>query len=423
MKLQLEYKRNVHQLEFHSDLTTKLLHLSTGFGGGKSYALVMKLLQLSAVNKYCDGGLVCPTYGDFKKDMLPIFEDILDGNRVKWNYHKSDHYFSFPWTKRKLWVASGENKLRGPNWGYAGANEVTLMPIVRYKEIMGRVRDKRTTIPQIVTVGTPEGTDSDYYEFFIEKPPVDPRLSTRIIYGDTRDNAENLDPGYIAMLEASYDRVMIDAYLRGLWVNMKGNRFYYAFNKEVNEDRSIVYVPELEVHCFLDFNVQYMTATLWQKERLPFGGERIRGFDEIVIENNADTYKMIESLQVRGYLPRNTTIYPDPAGRARKTSGKADHQILKDAGYTVVAKSAAPRMRERQLNVNNLLDKGYIIFNPDRMPFLRRDLQAVEQNPDTLDKNKKNEKLTHASDGLDYGCDILFPFSGKREKSAIIKFR
>lgn len=419
MKLQLEYKRNVHQEAFHSDLTTKLLHLSTGFGGGKSFGLAMKLMQLSAINKYADGGLVCPTYGDFRKDMLPIFEDILErANVKKWSYHRTDHYFTFPWTKRKLWVASGEQKLRGPNWGYAGANEVTLMPIVRYKEMMGRVRDRRTTIPQIVTVGTPEGTDSEYYDFFIENPPQDPRLSIRIIYGDTRDNAANLDPGYVAMLETAYDKVMVDAYLRGLWVNMKGNRFYYAHNPDVNHDKDIREDPMALVHCALDFNVEHMTATLWHNF-----GDQILGFDEIVLDNNADTHKMTQALKARGYLPGRTIIYPDPAGSARSTKGQPDHTILKNAGFDIKARSAQPRLRQRQLNVNNLLDKARIIFNPDRMPTLKKDLEGVEQNPVTLDKVKTNPKLTHASDGLDYLCDILFEFSGKKPEHKSITVR
>jgi hypothetical protein len=54
---------------------------------------------------------------------------------------------------------------------------------------------------------------------------------------------------------------------------------------------------------------------------------------------------------------------------------------------------------------------------------LRKDLQAVEQDPVTLEKSKKNPKLTHASDGLDYGCDILFEFSGKKPKSEVVRFR
>lgn len=417
MKRVIKYDKNVHQAEFDRDLVTKLLHLSTGFGGGKSYAAAMKSMRLNLLNKHCDGGLLCPTYGEFKRDMLPLFEKIAEENRFDFSYHQTDHYFRFPWApKRKLWVASGENQLRGPNWGYAVINEVTLIPIVRYREVLGRVRDKRATVPQIASVGTPEGIGSEYYGFFVENPPKD--LPVRVIYGDTRDNLKNLDPSYIQMLEATYDKVMLDAYLRGLWVNMNGAQFYYAYNASKNEDRRIAERPELEIHVGLDFNVEFMTATIWQHHL-----GQLFGIGEIVIENNADTGRMMQALKLRGYTPERTYIYPDPAGKARKTTGDPDHKVIQAHGYTVRAKPIAPRMRERQLNVNNLLDKALIKINPDAMPSFRKDMLAVEQDKVTFEKVKDNPRLTHASDGFDYLCDILFPLSGKRQSSEILKFR
>jgi hypothetical protein len=132
---------------------------------------------------------------------------------------------------------------------------------------------------------------------------------------------------------------------------------------------------------------------------------------------------MINEMMYRGYTPDNTIIYPDPAGQGRRTSGKSDHAILRQAGYEVKAKKAAPRMRDRQNCVNNLLNKKMLKFNPDAMPKLKKDLQAVEQDVSTMEKIKTNDQLTHASDGLDYLCDILFPLSGKRQKSDTIKYR
>ena len=415
MKLNVRYKRNSHQVEFDEDLTSPFLHLSTGFGGGKSFALVMKALKLSALNAPYAGGLMAPTYSELKRDIIPIFDDIFEQNNLTRyvKYHGTDHYYTFPWTKGRLYLFSGEVKLRGPNLGYFLINESTLIKHERYKEAIGRVRVKGAPYPQIASVGTPEGIGNYVYETFVEKPME----GSRIIYGDTRNNAENLSDTYIQSLEHSYDKKMLDAYLRGLWVNMNGCQFYYAFT-DANEDKTIQRVEHEITHCFLDFNVQRMTATMWHQ----IGG-RLLGFTEIVIPDNADTNKMVNALLANEFTPDNTIIYPDPAGKNRRTSGNSDHIILRNAGFEVRAKPAAPRMRARQLNVNNLLDKHVIIFNPDKMPTMRKDLRAVEQDPHTFEKVKKNEALTHASDGLDYGCDILYPMSGKREKSDIIKFR
>src|SRR6266576_2573685 len=110
------------------DRKTKLLHLSTGFGGGKTYILCHKLLQLSAANRPHPGGLISPDYQDFKRDVLPEMEKILTDQDVEYNYHKTDHYFTFPWTPAPLFVMSADKKIRVPNWSYAGINEVTLIP-------------------------------------------------------------------------------------------------------------------------------------------------------------------------------------------------------------------------------------------------------------------------------------------------------
>lgn len=416
MKLRVRYKRNKHQIEFDEDLNSKFLHLSSGYGGGKSYALCMKMLKLSQLNAPYSGGLLAPSYKEIKRDIIPIFEDIFEKNNLTpfVRLHKTDFYYSLPWTAGKLYLFTAETKLRGPNLSYMGINEATLISAERYREAIGRVRVRGSKFPQIASVGTPEGVSNFMYDLFVENPMP----GSRVIYGDTRDNAMNLDPGYITSLEHSYDKVSLDAYLKGLWINMNGNQFYYSYDPKTNDDKSIKQIKYQTIHCFLDFNVEHMTATVWhQKEG------NLLGFDEVVLENNADTKKMTEALKARGYTPDITIIYPDPAGAARSTQGAPDHKILQDCGFQVVKKNAAPRMRERQLNVNNLLDKGVIKFNPDTMPKLKKDLQAVEQDPITMGKVKTNPKLTHASDGLDYGCDILYPFSGKKPTASVVKFR
>jgi len=406
---------NPHQREFMK-AKDFLLHLSTGFGGGKTYGLCLKLLQLSAANAPYDGGLVVPTFPEFKRDVMPEMENILENNGIKYRYHQTEKWYQFPWSPGKLYVASAENKLRGPNWAYCGINEVTLMPLVRYKEIVGRCRIKNAKQLQIASVGTPEGYISEYYDYFIENPPK----NLKVLYGNTQDNAENLNDSYLNLLTDTYDKKMQEAYIKGLWVNMATNLFYYSYNPQKNDDLTLE--PDFggQFHCTMDFNVDPFCATLWQDYGYFFGAN-----DQIELKggDGYDTRKMIAALQAKGYRPGNTIIYPDPAGNARSTKGKPDNQVLKEAGYEVRVKNAAPRFRTRQLNVNNLLDKGRLKINPKRCPGIKKDFQGVEQDIITLEKSKKSPNLTHFSDGLDYMCDILFPFSGDHRPSSEVKIR
>lgn len=414
MKRKIAFRPNIHQTEFINDRESQFLHLSTGFGGGKTHALVMKLFDLSSVNKDLPGGLLCPSYTDFQRDVKPMIESICDYNSIQYKWHGNEHWYQFEWSKEKIYVVTGQEKIRGPNWAFACINELTLIPIVRFKEVIGRVRVKAAKCAQVASCGTPEGTASEYYTFFIEEPPK----GSRVIYGDTRDNAHNLNAAYIQSLESSYDKVMLDAYLRGMWVNMTGNRFYYSYSN-ANEDLSIREVEGSTLHIGMDFNVSPMTCSVWM-----YDGLHLKGCGEIWLEDNGDTNKICLAMKARGYSPERTVIYPDPAGQQRSTKGQPDIEILKQHGYyNIKYRKAAPGLRQRQLNVNNLLSKGVIKLNPKLMPKTKKDLEAVEQNQVTFEKMKENPKLTHLSDGLDYLCDILFPYSGAKPNSSVRTIR
>jgi hypothetical protein len=415
-KINIDWDPVGAQRDFFLDTDSKFLHLSGGYGSGKTTSLIYKTLQLSYLNRPWPGGLICPSFADYRRDVLPAMEDILYKHRIKYDYHGSEHKFRFPWSRGWLYIATAEKKLRGPNWGYAACNELTLMPIDRYREVIGRVRLKGCRAPQIVSSGTPEGIASEYYELFVERPFE----GSRILYMDTRENAHNLESGYVDRIIATYPKQLIDAYLKGLWVNMSGNRFYYSYDPAFNEDKTVLPNFDYTFHCSMDFNVDPFCAAIWQQR-----GHKMIAVDEIALEygEGYKTTNMIDALISRGYTPNNTIIYPDPAGASRSTKGDSDVKILRQAGYEVRVKSAAPKFRERQINGNNLFEKGYIMVNPERCPRMKKDLLAVEQDPITMEKSKSNPRLTHFSDGMDYMLDILYPFSGHRARVTQTRIR
>lgn len=402
------------QYDFMRDDTTKFLHLSAGYGFGKTRTLCLKLIDLSYKNRNLDGGLVVPSYTDFTRDVKVAMEDIFDEFKINAKFHGSEHKYTFPWSKGNLYVATAEKKIRGPNWAFAGINELTLIKIASYREVIGRVRIKNAPHPQIASSGTPEGIASEYYEIFVEKP----WLNSRVLYGDTRDNEHNLSDSYIQSLYDSYPQALLDAYMKGLWVNLTGNRFYFNYDQKTcdsNQEKD----ESLPYHIAIDFNVDPLTASIWQQ----FGNKLI-AVDEINLSGGAgySTENLITAMKTRGYTPHNSILYPDPAGSSRSTKGLPDNEVLKRAGYQVRVKNVSPRFRERQINANNLFEKGMIKVNP-KCTGLKKDFMAVEVDPVTLEKIKKNPKLTHFSDGFDYMLDILMPFRGHGSQSEVRKLR
>lgn len=416
MRARIKYQCSQPQGDFQQDDLSKFLLFSGGYGSGKTHALCKKILKLSDLNAPYPGGLMAPSYKEMRRDVIPEMEEILDRAKVKgYKINLSGMYMRFPWTRGKCYLFTAKEKLRGPNLAYFGINEATLIEHKRFKEAVGRVRLKRAKVPQVVLNGTPEGLSNFCYEHFIEKPMP----GSRIIYSKTSDNARNLNDDFESNLDASFDNKSLMAYKEGLWINMVSNQFYYAYNAALNEDDELERVPGATTHVAMDFNVEHMTASMWH-----FTGSKLLGFDEIVLENNADTAKMADAMIARGFTPHNTILYPDPAGKSRSTKGKPDIEILRSKGFQEIrVKRAAPQFRTRQLNVNNLLDKEQIIINHKTMKTVRKDFMAVCQNPITLEKLKDDPKLTHASDGVDYMCDILFPFSGRRQESTSEQYR
>lgn len=404
------------QFDFYEDDETKFLHLSAGFGFGKTTVLCYKLLKLSILNRPFDGGIVCPSFTDFKRDVLPSLVGILEKHDIPYEYHGTDHHFKFPWSSGYLRVFTAEKKLRGPNMSYIGLNELGLIPFERYQEAIGRVRIKGAPCPQVVSSGTPDqGLSSPYYQIFVENP----WKNSKILFGSTRENAHNLSPTYIQSLYESYPKLLLDAFMEGQFVNITGNRFYFSYDQTRNDNANLKPNEDTHFFCGIDFNVQPFCASIWQRQ-----GSKIVCLDEIVLSGGEgyDTKNMITALESRGYGPYNTILYPDPSGNSRSTKGLPDIKVLENHGFTCRVKNVAPRFRERQINVNNLLEKGIIQIHP-KCKAMKKDLVAVECDPVTLQKKKNNPALTHLSDGMDYMIDIEFPFSGKKAASEIKRFR
>ncbi|MBL0320685.1 MAG: hypothetical protein IPP74_15530 [Alphaproteobacteria bacterium] len=379
------------------------------------------MLKLSQLNAPHGGGILGPSYGELKRDVIDLMEMILDENQIPYKHHKTEHWIQLPWSPGKIYFFTGDRKLRGPNLAYFGINEATLITEERYKECIGRVRIAGSKFPQIASVGTPEGIGNFMYERFVENP----KPNSRIIYGNTTDNAANLSSDYVQSLLESYDQVMVDAYLKGLWINMNSHRFYYSYDPSRHDDKTITRIPGMPVLVTMDFNVSPMCATLWHQIKIigsPF--PKLIAFGQIEIKDGADTEKMSDAMYANGLDPDSTYIYPDPAGKARSTQGPPDITILKNHGWkNIRVKLSAPRFRKRQLAVNNLLDKDLIGVNPITAPGIKKDFEAVSQDPATFEKLKDNPKLTHYSDGVDYLVDIEYPLSGEKPQSSTTKFR
>jgi len=118
--------------------------------------------------------------------------------------------------------------------------------------------------------------------------------------------------------------------------------------------------------------------------------------------------------------------YPDPAGRARKTSavaGATDFSILESYGIRTFARSAAPKIVDSVNAVNrkfrNAAGDIDMYIHP-RAASTIKSLERtvwVESNADsaTIDKS---EGVEHWTDGLRYAIEYLFPVNAHKKSTA-----
>jgi hypothetical protein len=397
----------------YTDTLTETIVQSSGLGAGKSHGAVRKALQLSALNRGFSGGFLCPTYKDFKKDIKPLFEHILEDEmglvlgKHYW-FHKSDFEYRFIWNKKPLYIFSGENPIAGPNLAYALINEYSLIKYERINEMLRRVRVKDAKYKQKILVGTPEDIHG-WLEEFVENMQLQAQKIPnffKIHFSDTSENT-HVDANYRRTLETLLDDQQLKIFASGQIVKLGTDYFYYSYDRKKNT----IDMPRQDgtVHVGLDFNVGRMHA-IFANVFVNNGKKHCHVFDELVLSGDSNTYTMADALLAR-YSPDQVFITCDAAGANRSTTGAkgllSDISILRSKGFKVRHKSQNTSLRYRQLLMNGLLFHGNVTHSPN-CRVLARDLEKVRQNKVDFNKIKANEELTHASDALDYLCDFEF---------------
>lgn len=401
MSIKIKFEKLPTQAKVFDDDATEIIMQSQGLGGGKTYNLCMKLLKLSAQNKNMAGGILAPSYRDFRRDILPTFEDILDSHKIKFRYHKSEQWFKFPWSKGKLYVFTAEKSIAGPNLAYCGINEFSLISFERVNEMLRRVRVKNAPNPQRILVGTPEDIHG-WLEEFIESQEKRGKDKFKIHYGKTSENI-HIDESYTQLLESMLDEASLEVFRDGKIGRLGSDYFYYSFSKEKNVSKIATYNKDLIIHCGLDFNVGKMAASFSHKIK-----DEQHFFDELFLRGNSNTYTMAKAIKELYPLDR-IVITCDAAGNARTSKTKeqvmTDVKILRDEGFQVRFKSQNPRLRKRQTMMNGMLHHGKILVHP-KCKTLINDLKNTRQKIDFTKDEGKDGLLSHMSDGADYVCDF-----------------
>lgn len=318
--------------------------------------------------------------------------------------------------------------------GFKDAWESILLPcmITRWSPKHAREYGAKHSARSL-TISTPKG-----YDFLHEmsvKCEMDPDYRT---YQFDYTKAPRLDVDEVLKIKATTDPV---SFAREYLASFKGSgsTIFYCFDRSIHVRSDILdpvrgSVDNLgeTIHIGIDFNVLLQASSAFV-----IRGSEVQYVDEF--KGSPDTETLAITIKAK-YWPHyndpqhpeykkkicKICVYPDPAGRQRKTSasvGTTDFTILQSHGFEVLAHSAHPSIIDSVACVNRLLKTATgvsSLFIHPRCKGLINSLERtswVDKNPDTatIDKSKGEE---HFSDGVRYPMEYLFPIRNNKKVTA-----
>lgn len=347
---------NRPQAEFLA-LPQKFRAFVAGFGSGKTWVGCASQCQHFWQHPKVTSGYFAPTYPQIRDIYFPTVEEVAFdwGMSVKIaEVNKEVHFYAGRQYRGTVICRSMEKPaaIVGFKIGKALVDELDTVPrqkaMQAWRKIIARLRLNFAGLNGVDVTTTPEGFGF-VWEQWVKQVREKPELAALYgrVHASTYENERFLPEDYIQSMVASYPPNLVDAYLRGLFVNLTSGTVYHAYDRELNGSRETMQDGE-PVFVGMDFNVGKMAAVIHVKrDGMP------HAVGEVV--NAYDTPDMIRILQER-LGGRQVRVYPDASGDSRKSvnASKTDIQLLKDAKFVVSAPEANPPVKDRVNSMNGM---------------------------------------------------------------------
>lgn len=405
---------NIPQAQFLA-LPHKFKGFIAGFGTGKTWVGCAGLCQHAWEYPGINAGYFAPTYPQIRDIFYPTIEEVAADWGLTAKIHLSNKevtLYSGRQYRSTIICRTMDNpaNIVGFKIGHALVDEIDVLKADKarqaWRKIIARMRYNVPGLRNGIDITTtPEGFKF-VYELLVKEPREKPELSQLygMIQASTYDNAANLPPDYISSLLASYPPQLIDAYLRGQFVNLTAGSVYPNFDRYLNHTDEVMADRE-DLHIGMDFNVMNMSALI---NVIRNGDPRTVG----ELTGVRDTPTMAQMLKER-YPGRRIYVYPDASGQARKSvnASESDLSILRQNGFIVVVDGTNPAVKDRVLSVNGMIlnadGKRRWLINTKLCPKLT---ESLEQQ--AYDKNGEPDKEgghDHTNDAQGYFLCKKYP--------------
>jgi hypothetical protein len=429
------------QTQFLDDYGHRYCAFAGGWGAGKSYAGSRKTSNLHVYNAFDDAGrptfvasmVVAQTYQLARTVNIPQMREAFDqmGLSHRFMGDPTRYCFELPdlGTKARpslIYVRSADaaEKIAGFEVGAVWGDEAARWPFARegedpigdaFLQSDGRLRSKGSRVRQFNVTYTNEGEDTRVWKDFEGDPKAD-----HVLYrGSTRQNV-HLPPDYVAAQVSQLSADLVAQYVDGFAAKLGANLVYWNFEADRNTDKSLDLVSGLPLQLSVDFNKSPgMHAEVGQHF---VGDELLTAVYELHGQGMLIKPMMMKfSHQFGGDLLSGkypcVELFGDVSGNTGSMSdGESYWDVICDElkaykiPYRVRLPTHAPGVVDR-VNATNAAfcsATGKVRYKVHpRCARLVTDFRSMKWDGNEM--NKRDKKLSHASDADTYRLHYLMP--------------
>lgn len=434
MAINLHPAQSIVYRDLFVDKVARFMPVCCSRGWGKSYfaavsaaTAVFELLELADNVPNKNVGIIAPTYDQVTDIYYPLLAYEIGLEKYAITSSRDLGRFKFPGNvELRLLSYEAVERLRGKGYYFIVWDEVSsctkgihpkeawqgiIQPTLSTRWSPERAKAFGAKSPgRVVFPSTPKG-----YNFFYDMynyQEVDKNWKS---YHFDYTKSPFLDKTEIERLRHTIDPIQFAAEYLATFED-SGNNVFYCFDRKKHVSSELPYFTEPadgdhgeDIHINIDFNVGLQCSSAFALR-----GSQVHILDEF--KGHPDTEHLAIALSTK-YKGHKIYAYPDPSGRARKSSapvGRTDFSILESYGIRCLARQKAPPIVDSVNAVNRQLLTAAGDINLYVHPRCQGVIQSLERtkwvdrNPDTATIDK-SENIEHFSDGIRYGIEYRFP--------------
>lgn len=417
-------KHEVSLFPFQADVfndSTRFRVVAAGRRTGKSFLGCIEAMNEAITNLGSRTIVISPTFGMASEAFWPNLKMVIN---PAWIYKTSISSLEITLingSRISLKSADNPDSLRGisPSPNLIILDEWAFAPHKAFQEVVMPMLSDPFVKGRLFAISTPKGMSSDFYKMW--EWGQDP---TKPDWSSYQFAAEDVRPDMREEIELARNTLDLKTFnqeYRADWLNT-GHVVFDSFKRNVHVVNDLEPFSKGEaIHICIDFNVTIMAASVFahRADQLHFIGEFM---------GSANTQELVEAIKTK-YPNRTINVYPDPSGKARKSSaatGITDLSILRSAGFNLRVRNGHPSIKDSVNAVNRLLKdaKGNtrMFFSKNDCPNTIRSIEGTmwteKRNSEDMDSATidKSQGIEHFSDGIRYACEFIYPVtsSGKR---------